>query len=80
MVLIELVDDISKEGVSKSKQICYQSIEVLIQVSLSIFPIYLQETGTDFRFNQLLKLIPWTVLIDKQGKYDSIDFWTSRKV
>ncbi len=80
MVLIELVDDISKEGVSKSKQICYQSIEVLIQVSLSIFPIYLQETGTNLRFNQLLKLIPSTVLIDKQGKYDSIDFWTSRKV
>uniref|UniRef100_A0A674NRY7 Exportin 6 n=1 Tax=Takifugu rubripes TaxID=31033 RepID=A0A674NRY7_TAKRU len=41
-VLRDLVDSISGES-TKSRQICYQSLQESVQVSLSIFPVFIQQ-------------------------------------
>lgn len=43
-VLRDLVDSISGES-TKSRQICYQSLQESVQVSLSIFPVFIQQPG-----------------------------------
>lgn len=43
-VLRDLVDSISRES-TKSRQICYQSLQESVQVSLSIFPVFIQQPG-----------------------------------
>lgn len=43
-VLRDLVHSISGES-TKSRQICYQSLQESVQVSLSIFPVFLQQPG-----------------------------------
>uniref|UniRef100_A0A3Q3K7P5 Importin N-terminal domain-containing protein n=1 Tax=Monopterus albus TaxID=43700 RepID=A0A3Q3K7P5_MONAL len=42
-VLRDLVDSISGES-TKSRQICYQSLQESVQVSLSLFPVFIQQT------------------------------------
>lgn len=46
-VLRDLVDSISGES-TKSRQICYQSLQESVQVSLSIFPVFIQQSGQCF--------------------------------
>uniref|UniRef100_A0A3Q4BB91 Importin N-terminal domain-containing protein n=1 Tax=Mola mola TaxID=94237 RepID=A0A3Q4BB91_MOLML len=41
-VLRDLVDSISGES-TKSRQICYQSLQESVQVSLSLFPVFIQQ-------------------------------------
>lgn len=43
-VLRDLVDSISGES-TKSRQICYQSLQESVQVSLSLFPVFIQQSG-----------------------------------
>lgn len=43
-VLRDLVDSISGEA-TKSRQICYQSLQESVQVSLALFPLYIQQPG-----------------------------------
>lgn len=43
-VLRDLVDSISGES-TKSRQICYQSLQESVQVSLSLFPVFIQQPG-----------------------------------
>lgn len=43
-VLRDLVASISGES-TKSRQICYQSLQESVQVSLSIFPVFIQQPG-----------------------------------
>ena len=44
-VLKDLVLSISYQGVTKSKHICYQSIQPIVQTSLYLFPIYIHHSG-----------------------------------
>uniref|UniRef100_A0A3Q1FV37 Exportin 6 n=1 Tax=Acanthochromis polyacanthus TaxID=80966 RepID=A0A3Q1FV37_9TELE len=41
-VLRDIVDSISSES-TKSRQICYQSLQESVQVSLSLFPVFIQQ-------------------------------------
>uniref|UniRef100_A0A8C7X640 Exportin 6 n=1 Tax=Oryzias sinensis TaxID=183150 RepID=A0A8C7X640_9TELE len=41
-VLKDIVDSISSES-TKSRQICYQSLQESVQVSLSLFPVFIQQ-------------------------------------
>lgn len=43
-VLRDIVDSISGES-TKSRQICYQSLQESVQVSLSLFPVFIQQPG-----------------------------------
>lgn len=43
-VLRDIVDSASGES-TKSRQICYQSIQESVQVSLSLFPVFIQQSG-----------------------------------
>lgn len=43
-VLRDLVDTISGES-TKSRQICYQSLQESVQVSLGLFPVFIQQPG-----------------------------------
>uniref|UniRef100_A0A3Q3KKR1 Exportin 6 n=1 Tax=Mastacembelus armatus TaxID=205130 RepID=A0A3Q3KKR1_9TELE len=43
-VLRDIVDSISGES-TKSRQICYQSLQESVQVSLSLFPVFIQQSG-----------------------------------
>lgn len=51
-VLRDLVDSVSGES-TKSRQICYQSLQESVQVSLSLFPVFIQQPG------QCLKATVW---------------------
>ncbi len=48
--MTDLVETIAVEGVSKSKQICYQSIQEQVQITLNIFPIYIHQPGLYFKY------------------------------
>lgn len=43
-VLKDLVDSISGEA-TKSRQICYQSLQESVQVTLALFPLHIQQPG-----------------------------------
>lgn len=43
-VLKDMVDSISSES-TKSRQICYQSLQESVQVSLNLFPVFIQQAG-----------------------------------
>ncbi|CAH1795674.1 unnamed protein product [Owenia fusiformis] len=40
-VLTDIINSISEDGVSNSKKICYQSLQDLVQTTLTMFPIYI---------------------------------------
>ena len=44
-ILRDLVESLSDLGVHNSKQICYQSLHELVQITLQVFPIYIQQAG-----------------------------------
>ena len=43
-VLRDIVDSISSES-TKSRQICYQSLQESVQVTLNLFPVFIQQPG-----------------------------------
>lgn len=43
-VLKDLVDSISGEA-TKSRQICYHSLQESVQVTLALFPLFIQQPG-----------------------------------
>lgn len=43
-VLRDIVENISSEG-TKSRQICYQSMQEAAQLSLTLFPVYIHQSG-----------------------------------
>ena len=44
-ILTDLVEAMMKDGVSRSKLMCYQSMQSCIHVALVLFPIYLRQPG-----------------------------------
>ena len=44
-LLVDWIESISGE-VLKSKQICYQSIQELVTITLGVFPIFIHQPGT----------------------------------
>lgn len=58
-VLRDIVDSISGES-TKSRQICYQSLQESVQVSLSLFPVFIQQPGqclSSVQFDYSMKMI-----------------------
>lgn len=54
-VLRDIVDSISGES-TKSRQICYQSLQESVQVSLSLFPVFIQQPGQSLFLSFILSL------------------------
>ena len=54
------IEAIASESV-KSKQICYQSLQEVVQVTLAIFPVYIHEPGEqwDLSSHFLQKVMKW---------------------
>ena len=44
-LVADLIESMSVDGVSRSKQICYQSVEEVIQTAMFLFPIYIRQPG-----------------------------------
>lgn len=55
-VLRDIVDSISGES-TKSRQICYQSLQESVQVSLSLFPVFIQQPG-QWHLEFVIKILP----------------------
>ncbi|KAK2152122.1 hypothetical protein LSH36_339g04009 [Paralvinella palmiformis] len=49
-MLTDIISSLAPDGTSRSKQICYQSVQDLIQVTLALFPVYLHMTDVTIEF------------------------------
>ena len=44
-MLTDLVESAAIDGTSKTKQMCFQSVQNVVQTTLVLFPIYIHQTG-----------------------------------
>lgn len=64
------IENVAGEVV-KSKQICYQSLQEVIEVALAVFPVYLHQPGGWFKSN----ILPVNYPLVKQFHFPKLRFW-----